>query len=374
MRRIDATSAVLPTGVVAPVSVLVADGRVVAAAAPSAVGATDVPTAMVDATLVPGFVDLQVNGIAGQQYGTPGVDRSATAGALLRSGVTAHCPTITTRPLARYAEVAADLARGPDGPAPRDLGLHLEGPFLSPAHCGAHDAAAMCNPTDEAVDTVLAALDRSIAIWTLAPERPGALDAIRRLATHGTVVSAGHTDATFAQVRAACDAGLRMVTHVFNAQRGVHHREPGTAGAALTLDDLVVGIILDDVHVHPALADLVLRAAAGRVVGVTDAVATAGLPPGRHEFGGVVVDTTSGAPRLADGTLAGSNLTMDGVFRRVATVHGLGEAAAVTATTPAAALGRTDLGTIAPGAHADLVALDADLQVTDVWLAGDRVS
>lgn len=374
MERFDVDRAVTPDRVIAPASVVVDAGRVVAVGEPAEVGVVGgaAPTRL-RGTLVPGFVDLQVNGIAGRQFGHEsgeGLDLLAeTAAALVATGTTAFCPTITSRALDDYPAAVAGL--GAAQTAPRNLGLHLEGPFLSAAHAGAHDRASLIAPTPGAVDRLLDLGD--VAIVTLAPELPGGRDAVARIVAAGAVVSAGHTDATYGQLRDAVDAGATMVTHVFNAQRGVHHRDPGTAGGALLLDDLHVGIILDGEHVHPDLAALALRTAAERAFAVTDAIATAGLPAGRHTFGDITVDTSGGAPRLLDGTLAGSNLTMDAAFRFVAERLGLPAAVMATATTPARAVGRRDLGVIKVGAAADLVLLDGGFDVRGVWCDGVRV-
>jgi len=372
-QRLDVTRLVGTAGVVAPASVLIEDGQIRAAGTPASVGDAGVEATRIDATLVPGFVDLQVNGIGGIQYGIGDDGLTATASSLLAAGVTAHCPTITTREWSHYPAAFASLGDGPTGPAPRNLGLHLEGPFLSASRAGAHDAAAMREPTVALAEELVNWAGHNVAIVTLAPERPGALEVIVQLQELGIVVSAGHTDATFEQMGAAVDAGLSMVTHVFNAQRGLGHREPGVAGAALRLEGLTVGIILDGHHVHPDVALLVLEAAAGRCFAVTDAIATAGLPPGLHEFAGMVVDTSSGAPRLPNGVLAGSNLTMDAAFRFVASRCGLVEAVAATAAIPARAVGHPELAAIEAGTPADFVALDDDMAVVAVWVDGQQV-
>lgn len=372
-QRLDVDRVVTPDGVVAPASVLIDGGGITVVASPSAVGDVDVPVTRHAGTLVPGFVDLQVNGIGGHQYGSGSGGPRATAAALLATGVTAHCPAVTSRSWDRYAEALGGFAATGGSAAPRNLGLHLEGPFLSPRQAGIHDPGVLVEPSARRVDELLEWAGSPVAIVTLAPELPGAHRAVRRLRGAGVVVSAGHTDATYDQLRQAVDAGISMVTHLFNAQRGLHHREPGVAGGALLLDGLRASIILDGVHVHPDIAALALRVAPGRVFAVTDAMATAGLAPGLHEVDGWTVDTSSGAPRLEDGTLAGSNLTMDAAFRFAAGACGLSEAVRVTSTTPAQVLGRDDLGVLAAGAAADLVLLDDDLRVAAVWRDGVSV-
>ncbi|MGH3882205.1 MAG: hypothetical protein ACRDRY_22695 [Pseudonocardiaceae bacterium] len=188
--------------------------------------------------------------------------------------------------------------------------MHLEGPFLAGSRRGAHNAAFLCDPTDQALGVLLAAAaPGTLRLMTLAPERPGALDAVRRLAAAGVLVGLGHTDATAAQVSAAADAGARMVTHLFNAQRGLHHREPGVVGAGLVDHRLTSGLILDLHHVAAEVTRLTFAAAPGRVVLVTDAVAAAGMPPGRYVLGDEPVVVEAGRPPVRDdGKLAGSGL------------------------------------------------------------------
>jgi N-acetylglucosamine-6-phosphate deacetylase len=210
---------------------------------------------------------------------------------------------------------------------------------------------------------------------TLAPERQGGLQAIKRLAGAGVVVSVGHSDARAEQVAAAAAAGARMVTHVFNAQRGLHHREPGVAGQALADPRLVIGLIADLHHVHPAVCWIVMRAARGRVALVTDAVAATGMPPGRYELGGEPLELSGDSPPLrADGTIAGSMLRLD---QAIGNLVGLGiepvEAVEAATRVPADLLGRSDLGRLEPGTRADLVWLSDAWKALATWIDGAEV-
>ena len=285
--------------------------------------------------------------------------------------MTAFLPTFVTAPLDDLVAGlrCAGAAMGGDGA--RIVGVHVEGPFLAEARRGAHDASLFCDPTGARVDALLE--PGTMALLTLAPERPGALEAIERLAGAGVLVSVGHTDATAAVVSAAAGAGARMVTHVFNAQRGIHHREPGVAGWGLVDPRLACGLILDGHHVVDAVARIALAAAPGRIALVTDAIAATGMPPGLYELGGAPVIVRDGEPpQRPDGTLAGATLRLDEAVGR-AVALGLPAAAAIEAASrvPADLLGRTDLGRIAPGAHADLVWLGPDFRTRAAWIAGE---
>jgi N-acetylglucosamine-6-phosphate deacetylase len=211
-----------------------------------------------------------------------------------------------------------------------------------------------------------------LALVTLAPELGGGLEATRRLSERGVVVSIGHSNATAAETEAGAAAGARMVTHLFNAQRGLHHREPGVAGQALVDRRLTLGLIVDLAHVAPQVCQLAFAAAPDRIALVTDATAAAGQAPGRYELGGEVIEVgASGPPRRRDGTLAGSVLRLD---EAVGNAHRLGVdlLAAVEAASrvPADVLGRRDLGRLAPGAIADIVWLDDDLRTRATWIGG----
>ncbi len=344
---------------------LAVDGGVVAPGAPA--GARRVlPPGWI---MAPGLVDVQVNGFGGAEVGDDPDALAHVAAALPRAGVTAFCPTLVSRPADGYRRAARALAAARPGPAAaRMLAPHVEGPFLSRARAGAHDPAVLRDPSPSEVDALLAAL--SPAILTLAPELPGALDAVRRAARR-CVVSVGHTEADAATGRAAIAAGARMITHALNAMRGIESRAPSALAAFLADPRPAVSLIGDGVHVAPEVAAVVARAAGRRLVLVSDASAPAGAPPGRYRLGGREV-ASDGRRVTTDGVLAGSALGLD---RGPATLvaGGLRRAAALAAATEAP---RRLLGLpagLAPGGPADLVVLD-DALVPRLTLVGGRVA
>jgi N-acetylglucosamine-6-phosphate deacetylase len=334
--------------------------------------------------LAPGFVDLQVNGYYGVEFdAVDEADWRMVAERLPETGTTAFVPTFITAPLPQLADTlkaAAHLIEQLDPTSPtraRILGVHVEGPFINPVRGGAHNQEWMTDPTPEAVGALLDAAQGHLTIMTLAPERPGALAAIRQLAGRGVLVSVGHSDALAWQVAEAADVGARMVTHLFNGQRPLHHREPGVAGQALADHRLTSGLIADFRHVAAPVTVIAFAAAPGRIALVTDAAAAAGMPPGEYLLGGQPIELPAGdgvPPVRPDGTLAGSALRMDVAVSNMVSV-GVSLPAAVAAATrvPADLINRPDLGRIAPGARADLTWLGAGLRAEATWLAGQRV-
>jgi len=319
--------------------------------------------------LAPGFVDLQMNGVGAVDVADADNDDWEDLEAdLLAQGVTTWCPTVCSAPLAEMeaslGRIAAASARRPER-RPAIAGAHLEGPFLAVA--GAHVPGYLRTSVDGAW---LASLPPGVAVVTLAPELPGALGAIADLSGVGVLVAIGHSACSIDRAGEAADAGARLVTHLGNAMGPFSQRDPGILGAALSDDRLAVSMIADLVHIHPALVRIAFRAkGAARSVLVTDAVAI-----------GTGTTTATGAPfegqppRMADGTLVGSVLRMDRAVANTVVHAGISLADAVTAasTTPASLLGLDDRGAIAPGRRADLVALDADLGITTVWIAGQE--
>jgi len=336
---------------------------------------------LVDGYLLPGLVDLQVNGYFGIEFQAADAAWWAKAAAALPStGTTSFVPTIITAPvdqLAATLRAAREFVPGLPADGARVLGVHVEGPFISPARRGAHNPQWISDPTPAAVTELIEAGRGLLRVVTLAPERPGALAAIEQLTGAGVVVSVGHSDALAGQVAAAAERGARMVTHLFNAQRPLGHREPGVVGQALTDSRLTSGLIVDLHHVAGPVCGLAFRAAPGRIALVTDAAAPAGMPPGEYFLGGepVTLPDADGAPPVrADGTLAGSALRLDLAIGNAVTC-GVPLPAAVAAATsiPADLIGRPDLGRLAPGVAADLVWLGPDLRTRATWLGGQLV-
>jgi N-acetylglucosamine-6-phosphate deacetylase len=317
---------------------------------------------------VPGFVDLQVNGFAGVDFQVADVEGYRRAGeALLTTGVTAFQPTFITAP---EVDLAAALQTMPTaGCGPRIIGAHLEGPFLSPRRLGAHDAEGCRAPDLALLRRLLEA--GPVSEMTLAPELHGAFELIDELVGRGVTVSCGHSDATAAEAHLAFDRGAHTVTHLFNAMRPSVPRDPGIAMAALTRSDVTVQVIVDGHHLASETVLVAWQAAAGRFALVTDAVGAAGMADGRYALGGTEVVAEGGVVRRADGTLAGSALTM---IQAVRNLHGLGaeleDALAAASTVPARIVGRADLGRLGVGAAADIVVLDDRLEVRRVLVQG----
>ena len=336
---------------------------------------SNIPPPVRNAHIVsPGLIDLQMNGGFGHEVGGDADALAGLAARLPETGVTSFLPTLTSGSAADYRAGAAALRATAKAPGARRLGLHLEGPLLSPARVGAHDPKAVAGATD-ALDDVLEELITAdaVRVITVAPERPGALALIRRLRDTEVVVSLGHTEATFDQFVAGIDAGATLVTHLYNTMRGFQHREPGSVGAALTDDRVTVGLIADGVHSHPAALNLAMRAKGWEHIAlVTDAVSATGRPPGTYARGGAPIVSDGQAARRNDGTLAGSTLTLDRAVRVMIEVGGahVEEALSMATQVPARLLGRDDLGRIAPGCVADLVLWDSSMQVVATYVEG----
>jgi len=348
------------------------------AGAPPRAADSDLP----ESTVVPGFVDTHVHGGGGGSFSVAA--QTATSVALHRrhGTVTLIASLVTEAPddLLRQVTDLADQVR-----SGLIAGIHLEGPWLARERCGAHDPALLRDPEPEELRRVFAAGGGTIRMVTLAPERAGGMEAIRHVVDAGAVAAVGHTEATYAQTRAAVEAGATVATHLFNAMRPIHHREPGPVIALLEDPRVTVEVITDGVHVDPGLYRHVTRSVGpDRVSLVTDAMAAAGMADGAYRIGPLDVDVSDGVAHLAGtNTIAGSTATMDRLFRFAVINSDLPRDDALllavrqSSVNPARALGLPNPELVA-GAPADLVVLDGELAVSGVmfhgnWVDGDPV-
>jgi N-acetylglucosamine-6-phosphate deacetylase len=320
--------------------------------------------------VAPGFIDAQINGAHGIDV-TSEPNRIGALGAeLTRYGVTSFVPTvITCSPARRAAALAADRTGGGGAVA---VGLHIEGPMLAPARRGAHPERWLELPSPGLIEGWTR--DAGVVMVTIAPELPGAIEAIEQLVGQGVVVSIGHTDADASRIADAKHAGATAVTHLFNAMAPFGHRAPGPAGAALADDSLIAGLICDGIHVDPLTVRVAWRALGpARLLLVTDATAVLGLPHGRRRLGEVDIDVSPAGVRAPDGTLAGSDLALDQAVRNLVAFAGCTatEAVATVTTTPARLLGLDDRGALEVGRRADVTVLDAGLRVVATFVGGE---
>ena len=337
------------------------------------------PAGLRGAWVLPGFVDVHVHGGGGASFTEgPAGDARRAAEFHLRNGSTTIVASLVTAPVTELETRAAMLAGLVDDGV--IAGLHLEGPFLSAARCGAQDPRHMVPPDVAAFGRLHAAAAGHLRVITLAPELPGATGLIEAVVQAGVVAAVGHTDATADVTAAAVDAGATHATHLFNGMRPLHHREPGPVGALLDRDEVTCEVIADGVHLHDTAVRLVARAAGpGRLVLVTDAMAAAGMADGRYSLGSMQVEVAGGVARLvADGgpgAIAGSTATMAGVVRHaIAAGLPVTEAAAAASTNPARVLGLGGkTGALRPGLAADLVVCDDDFGLRAVMRHGEWV-
>ena len=387
---------VTPEGVLSPGWIRLAGSRIDAVGPGEPPGPTRLPlTDLGGAWVLPGFVDLHVHGGGGTSF-TEGTAEDARRAAEFhrRNGSTTMLASLVTAPLADLEARAAMLA----GLAAEGViaGLHLEGPFLAAARCGAQDPRHMIAPDVAAFASLHAAAAGQLRVITLAAELPGATDLITAAVQAGVIAAVGHTDATADVTSAAVDAGASHATHLFNGMRPLHHREPGPVGALLDRDEVSCEVIADGVHLHDTAIRLVARAAGpGRLVLITDAMAAAGMPDGRYRLGSMWVDVAGGEARLAadagpgagappgagagprvSGAIAGSTATMASVVRHaIAAGLPVTDVAAAASTTPARVLGLAGrTGALSPGLDADLVVCDEAFGLRAVMRRGEWVT
>lgn len=393
---------VLPDRLVSRGTLIVRDGRIEAIEPRSIdgpAGATRIDCS--GHVIAPGFIDVHVHGVEGIDVLDGGAAVAEVARRLPRFGVTGFCPTSVACDPATLSELLARVTAAQSSPAARSarvLPAHLESNFINPAWSGAQPRRCLRLPPTESdrlrrggtsvppadqgdgdfsagdILEVIARHGSATGIITLAPELPGGMDLVRRFVAAGHRVSLGHTGATYDEARAAIAAGARHATHLFNRMTSLTARSPGVVGAVLESDAVAAEVICDGFHVHPALVAMAIRAkTARRMMAITDGTAGSGLPPGsRTRLGDQEIIVTERTAELADGTLAGSILTMDVAFRTLVQRVGISliEAAQMCATTPASELGLAGVGTIAPGMTADLVVLGPGLAVRQTYLAG----
>ena len=330
--------------------------------------------------ILPGFVDLQVNGSFGVDVATePGRLHELSEG-LLATGTTSYLPTVISSPKELYEgalpALAAAIEEGSAGAEP--LGIHLEGPFISVQERRAHPAEHVLAPDERLLNELLDL--GPVRMLTLAPELKGSAELAEAAGRRGAVVSAGHSDAHFGLAYGSFDRRVAGVTHLFNAMRLLHHREPGLVGAAFAHPRAVSGIIADGQHVHPQTVALALRMLGpDRLYLTTDAIAATGMGPGEYPLATrrTYLDSGGGVPTLSDGTIAGSVLTMDEAFRNALAFTGctIPEAARMASATSARLVGEGERkGRVAPGYEADIAVLGPDMSVVAVYKGGIKAS
>jgi N-acetylglucosamine-6-phosphate deacetylase len=359
-----------------PVRILVTDGRI------AAIDDIETPHELLPRArridvagllAAPGFIDLQVNGACGRDITLDPASMWAVGEALARHGVTAFLATVVSSEPGRIAEAIDAWRQGAASPGAIPIGLHLEGPYLSPARAGAHrsDQIRPPDPAEAASWTP----EAGVRMVTLAPELPGALDLVRELSARGIVVAAGHTDADAATGRAAVDAGVRYATHLLNAMRPLDHHAPSLAAALLNDERVTIGLIADGLHVAPEMIALVRRTIGpGRLSLVSDAMAGLDMPPGRMRLGAAEVVVGADGARLEDGTMAGSIAGLDADLRNLVAATGcdISEALAAVTRTPADLLRLGDgRGRLEVGGRADVVLLTPELDVAATIIAGE---
>jgi N-acetylglucosamine-6-phosphate deacetylase len=356
-----------------PATVVIEGGRIASVErghASTGTYAHDVPVDDVEIVSA-GLMDLQVNGGTGAEIGDSAEAIDHVSAWLPETGVTAWLPTVVTAPGDFYPGVFNAWQEITHDRGAMPLGYHLEGPFLSPAKKGAHQLRYIEAASDDIID--LWVKQECIRIVTLAAEREGNLHRIRRLADAGITVSLGHTNATYEEFVAGIDAGATKATHLFNTMPNIHHRDPGAMVATLDDDRITAGIIPDGIHSHPAMVRLAFRAKGfDRMLIVSDMMSAAGLEAGTYGLGGQEVTVDASSARLADGTLAGSIVTMDEAIRNVVgwSMSSLPEALHMATAVPARVIGESDRGVIRAGAAADLTIWSRDLTVQETIVGG----
>lgn len=332
-----------------------------------------------DAFVLPGLIDLHTHGIAGVDVMDASQESlDVMARRLASHGATGFLPTTVTDDVEITRHAVTSIREYMDAPrigGARVLGIHLEGPFINSEYKGMQNLAHILLPNEEIMTDLLERSGGNVRRVSLAPEMPQADSLIRSLRNDGIYVSIAHTGATYDQALDAVRLGATQVTHCFNSMSGLHHRNPGTVGAAMLCENLYCELIADGIHVHPAVMRLLIRVKGReRVMLVTDAMLATDMPDGIYHFGGQEITVRDRVARLVDGTLAGSTLTMDAAVRDL--VHlcqvSLVDAVYMASSTPAEAIGLgSSKGKLQAGYDADLTILDSALQPVATWVGGE---
>jgi N-acetylglucosamine-6-phosphate deacetylase len=326
--------------------------------------------------LLPGFIDIHCHGAGGSDVcDATQIALQRIAQCKVAEGVTTWLPTTLTQPAEHLQEVMSSIGIFQrSNPLLRVPGAHVEGPFLNPKKVGAQNPAYVRLPDLSELQRLA---DRGpIAVLSLAPELPGALEMVQWAADQGITVSAAHSSATYAEFLAAKAVGLRHLTHFCNQMSPLHHRDIGLVGAGLVDPDVGLELICDGIHLSPEMIQLIFaKKPLHQLMLITDAISASHMPDGVFLIGGLPVSVKEGAARLSDGTLAGSALRMNHALKNVAQITRmpLADLVGTTAANQAASLGLTDVGKITPGAHADFVLLRPDYTVAGTWVGGSKV-
>ena len=374
--------ALTPTTEIPDVGILIRDG-VIEAIGPRQgmslpAGAQEIVAAQ--QTAIPGFVDVHIHGAGGHDVMEGSEEAmSAVTRTVARHGTTSFVATTVTASPDDTCRSVEGIARfiatqhETDEPRAEVLGIHYEGPFISPARRGVHPKEWIQLPSAELLEKLLHAASGNARILTIAPELLGAAPCIEAARNAGVVVAMGHTDATYEQARMGMARGVRHAVHVYNAMRPFSHRDSGVIGAVLTSPEVTAELIADGVHVEEAAMRLLLQAkGTGCVILVSDGVSATGMPDGKYQLGKIEVTVSGGVCRNAEGNLAGSTLTLDRALRNIVALGvSLPDAVRMLTVNPATLLGiEFKKGALRTGADADIVLLDEGLHVTNVWARG----
>ncbi|MCX7796562.1 MAG: N-acetylglucosamine-6-phosphate deacetylase [bacterium] len=330
-----------------------------------------------DCFIVPGFIDIHTHGAVGYDVmdGNPeGIVKMAEF--LASHGVTSFLPTTTTLDIESTLNAISAVERAIElnKNGAKIIGIHLEGPFINPKHKGAQNEKYIIEPTKEILETLTQS--KLIKLVTIAPEISGAIPAIKFMRDKGIYVSLGHSDATYEDTIKAITAGATLITHLFNGMRPFHHREPGIIGAGIAEDSLNCQVIADGIHIHFSAIRLVYKAKGYRnIVLISDSMSATGLSDGEYELGGLKVTVRSGAPRLEDGRLAGSTLTLDNAIKNMVNkvLVPLPFAVEMASKVPAKSIGEASIGSLSYGNKADIVVLDRNFNVVRTYIDGRLV-